>query len=245
MNYRTITIPYKQPVDAIVYSAHNSKGTVVYSHGLFSSKDAYKINQIAPVLCQHGYTVISFSYCYTRDYASGTPLTIELPACAHELNAVLEYAANHYNANLHIVGSSMGGAIALYYCAMMPYTVSIKSVSIIATPVHLQHLVTTLAPLGINGDSVAVGEYTIAASSLNQLNSIQLIHLLPRIDVPVCIIHGNNDTVVPVTHAYDIQKNLCVPHTMHIIPDGDHTLTSTKHVDLILQYILSWLTMHP
>jgi pimeloyl-ACP methyl ester carboxylesterase len=245
MSYRTITIPYKDPLDAIVYPCAQSVGTIVYSHGLFSSKDAYKINKIASPLHDSGYTVISFSYRYTRNYTTGNPLTIALPQCANELNAVLEYAANTYSPNLHIIGSSMGGAIALYYAATVPYIFSIKSMSLIATPVHLDHLVRAIAPQGILSNYITVGEYTIDAHSLQQMNSIELVKLIPRVDIPVCIIHGQNDDVVPVTHAHDIQKNLCVPHTMHIITDGDHTLTSQKHVELILQYIVSWLKLHP
>jgi len=245
MSYRAITIPYKEPIDAALYPCAQSVGTIVYSHGLFSSKDAYKINQIAPALHDNGYTVISFSYGYTRHYTTGNPLNIALPQCALELNAVIEFAANSYNPNLHIIGSSMGGAIALYYVATVPYIFSIKSISLIATPVHLQHLVRAIAPEGISGTYVPVGEYTIDAQSLQQMDSIELIKHIPRVDVPVCIIHGQNDNVVPVSHAYDLQKQLCVPHTMHIIPDGDHTLTSQKHVTLILQYIVSWLKLHP
>ncbi len=245
MSYRTITIPYNEPINAAVYPCDHSVGTIVYSHGLFSSKDAYKIRKIAPALHNSGYTVISFSYGYTRHYTTGTPLNIALPQCASELNAVLEYAANTYNHNLHIIGSSMGGAVALYYAATVPYIFSIKSMSLIATPVHLRHVVRALSPHGISGTSVIVGEYIIDAQSLQQLSSIELVKLIPRVDIPVCIIHGNNDDVVPVTHAHDIQKNLCVPHTMHIIPNGDHTLTSQNHVDAILEYILSWLKLHP
>lgn len=245
MSYSTITIPYKEPIDAIVYPREESVGTIVYSHGLFSSKDAYKINQIASALHDSGYTVISFSYGYTRHYTSNHPLIISLPQCADELNAVLEYAANTYNPNLHIIGSSMGGAIALYYVATTPYIFSIQSISLIATPAHLKDLVRAIAPQGISGSYVQVGEYKIDAQSLLQMDTIELEKLIPRIDVPVCIIHGQNDDVVHVTHAHTIQKNLCVPHTMHIIPDGDHTLTSQEHVELILQYIISWLRMHP
>lgn len=245
MCYRTITIPYKEPIDAVVYPCAESVGTVVYSHGLFSSKDAYKINQIAPALNDNGYTVISFSYGYTRHYTTGNPLIISLPQCASELNAVLEYAANNHNPSLHIIGSSMGGAIALYYLATVPYIFSIKSISLIATPVHLQHLVRAIAPEGISGTYVSVGEYTIDAQSLLQMDAIELIKLIPRVDVPVCIIHGQNDNVVPVSHAYDLQKHLCVPHTMHIIPDGDHTLTVERHVEFIKNTILSWLMLHP
>lgn len=245
MSYRTITIPYEEPIDAAVYPCAESIGTIVYSHGLFSSKDAYKINKIAPFLNENGYTVISFSYGYTRHYTTGNPLAIALPQCSFELNAVIEFAANNYNPNLHIIGSSMGGAIALYYIATVPYIFSIKSLSLIATPVHLQHLVRAIAPQGISGMYISVGEYTLDTQSLQQMDSIELIKHIPRVDVPVCIIHGENDNVVPVSHAYDLQKHLCVPHTMHIIPDGEHTLTLQNHVDVISKYILSWLKQNP
>ncbi len=132
MSYRTITIPYKDPLDATVYPCAQSVGTIVYSHGLFSSKDAYKINQIAPSLHDSGYTVISFSYGYTRHYTTVNPLTIALPQCADELNAVLEYAANTYNPNLHIIGSSMGGCYSAVLCSNRAIHFSIKSMSLIA-----------------------------------------------------------------------------------------------------------------
>ena len=244
MSYRTITIPYKEPIDALYYPANDSKGTIIYSHGLFSSKDAYKMHQIAPVLCERGYTVVSFSYTYTKQYGR-QPLNVSLTTCAQELNAILEYAASNFNPNLHIIGSSMGGATALYYIATIPYIVSIKSACLIATPAFLNDVVAAIAPQGICGEYVTIGEYTITTRSLCQLQTIDLETLIPRIDVPVCIIHGQNDDVVPVAHAHTIQKNLCVPHTMHIISDGDHTLTSPKHVQMIMEYILSWLTLHP
>lgn len=173
------------------------------------------------------------------------PLSISLADCADELNEVLMYAAVNCNPNLHIIGSSMGGAIALYYCAAIPYSMPLKTLTLIATPAHLQHIISTIAPHGINGDHISIGDYTIASSSLLDMEKIQLIQMIPRIDIPVCIIHGQNDDVVPVSHAYELQDNLCVPHRMHILSDGDHTLASQHHVELLRGCILSWLHLHP
>lgn len=245
MGSHIITIPYTNPLEAVVYPSAESKGTIVYSHGLFSSKDAYKINHMAPSLQENGYTVISFSYGYTRHFSTKNAISISLSLCADELNAVMEYAAAEYNPNIHIVGSSMGGAIAMYYVAVISYRLSLKSLTLIATPANLKDVVNAIAPNGISEPFVQAGEYKINAQSLREMIDIELEKLIPRIDVPVCIIHGQNDDVVNVSCAYSIQKNLCVPHTMHIIPDGDHALTSPMHIELILQYIMSWLALHP
>lgn len=250
MNAENIQIPATDGsfLDGRVYYPGTSPvGVMVYSHGLFSSKDAYKINAMAEDICRAGYAVITFSYGYTRDYSTGRPLDISLEDTVADLEAACTWAGDHFTAPLHLFGSSMGGAASLWFAAITGKT--LNSISLMATPVDLANLVMLLTggrpveELPVEG-SIPAGEFSITNASLKKLLSVDLAAALHRIKSPLLIMHGEKDEVVAPKNASIIAENTGGEKKLCIINNGDHGLTAPRHLEIIREEVLSWLNLH-
>ena len=247
MNTDNIRIPAADGsfLDGRVYYPETSPvGVMVYSHGLFSSKDAYKINTMAEDLAHAGYAVITFSYGYTRDYRTGRPLDISLEDTVPDLETVCTWAVGNFSAPLHLFGSSMGGAAALWFAAGTG--IPLNSISLMATPVDLANLVMLLTggrPVEELPDDGAIpaGEFPITNASLKKLVSVDLAGTLHRIKSPVLILHGEKDEVVAPKNASIIAENTGGEKKLYIINNGDHGLTAPQHLEVIREQVLSWL----
>ena len=64
-------------------------------------------------------------------------------------------------------------------------------------------------------------------------------------NIPTIIIHGSEDEVVPVDHAYKLYDSINAPRELHIIEGADHSLTNFSHrneaINLITQWMLKYL----
>ena len=57
----------------------------------------------------------------------------------------------------------------------------------------------------------------------------------------VLIVHGDQDEMVPVDHAFKIHEHLQSPKEIHIFPDGDHRLTNPEDRKKATKMTVSWL----
>jgi len=65
-----------------------------------------------------------------------------------------------------------------------------------------------------------------------------------RYDGAVLIVHGANDTVVPVDHAHRYHAAFQCKKQLHIIPDADHTFARLNWEEEVMQVTLEWMKTH-
>ena len=250
MKIENISIPARNNrfLDGRVFSPSATPGgVIVYSHGLFSSKDAYKINTMAEDIVEGGFILLTFSYAYTADYTTGNPLHITLDDTVADLHDACLFAAQEWSLPLHLFGSSMGGAASLWLATGTDLHLS--SLTLLATPVDLRGLAMLLtggkAAEELPGEgSLSAGEFSITNRSLKELAVVDIQSRLHRITTPLLIIHGGMDEVVDPKNAYLILEKAGGDKKLHIIEDGDHGLTAPHHLAIITSQLLSWLWQH-
>jgi len=67
---------------------------------------------------------------------------------------------------------------------------------------------------------------------------------MDRISVPVLIVHGDNDQVVPIEtskRAYEIIKDLNPKNDLYIVKGGDHTFSEREHTLGVISKMCEWL----
>jgi pimeloyl-ACP methyl ester carboxylesterase len=223
-----------------------SYGGVIFCHGFFSSKDAYKILNLAGDITGAGFTLLTFDF----SFVSGMPqsfLKFSIRQEVRELETAARFLLTRGVRFLHLIGSSMGGVVALLYAASRPEC--LRSLSLIATPVDLPALIATLSGdsdfknLPENGTTVIDG-IPVHNEFFHEALALDIPRAMRSISAPVLVIHGALDTVVDVRNARILNDSLAAGHRVLLVPDGDHNLTRGEDLDLLRSEILPWIGTH-
>jgi pimeloyl-ACP methyl ester carboxylesterase len=228
-----------------IYSgaAASEKG-VVFCHGLFSTKDGYKITRMAESLVKAGFDVLAFDFTYAGE-SEGSIEDISLFQSVKDIGSAVHFLTMRGVSEIHIIGSSMGAAAGILYCAWSrPGPASFIS---IAAPIDLKALLSgnSAAPdpnnLPEDGFSMLEG-FKIKNSFFREIASIDMKEFARTVPCRVFIIHGKLDSIVPFSNALDFAGALTVPYRSLYIEDGDHNLTRDQDIELLKSEISQWLT---
>ena len=148
-----------------------------------------------------------------------------------ELEAVVGFADSHaaLGRDCALMGSSLGGFVGLLFAARRPF----KALSLWATPYDLAVIKDNIPAQELQ--RLKPGFFTDAAGY-----RLDARHT----DIPIQIIHGTHDEIVPVSHAdrlcsRDNPLNQCV-----IIPGADHTISNPEHRKKALGECCAWFQQH-
>jgi len=234
-----------QTISGRVYAQEpRSQTGVIFCHGLFSSKDGYKITRLAADIVSAGFTLMTFDFSFAGE-SGGNISDISVKQEVEDLACAVEFFRGLGMSDLHLMGSSMGGAVALLYAAAG--RTDLKSLALVATPTSMRDLI--IEGMGVRRlDSLPEDGVTwldsipIKNSFFREAEKIDMTGALKRIDVPLIVIHGARDSIVSVSHAERFRENCSGPCSVIIVPDGDHNLTRDKDLDIIRDNIIGWFS---
>lgn len=95
--------------------------------------------------------------------------------------------------------------------------------------------------------AAAVGKYGHPEQDRQLLHDLSPVHRLDRLAAPLLLIHGANDTNVPVRESAQVAQVLreCgKPHEYLLIPGEGHTFLSRAARSAAIDATVSWLTRH-
>jgi alpha-beta hydrolase superfamily lysophospholipase len=124
-----------------------------------------------------------------------------------------------------VLGTSFGGYLALRHAALIP---GLRGVVDIAGPYDLQAF-ESLQEVTREGfrDFVGAADLEQARSLLDDVNLDGVLDDLPA---PVLVVHGKQDRIVPVEHAYRIVAALGDRATPRLEPSGNHSCNNVAVV---------------
>ncbi|MBN2158143.1 MAG: alpha/beta hydrolase [Spirochaetes bacterium] len=227
-----------------IYSASAAGNTgVIFSHGLFSSKDGYKITRLAEHIASAGCPLMTFDFSFAGE--SGENISgLSILQETEDLAAAIDFFRSRGVRKFHLMGSSMGAAVTIL-CASRHHE-DVLSLILIAAPVDLRRLI--LSAAGIQGiedlapnGTTALDGIAIKNTFFREILSIDMIGAVRSIKAPVLAFHGELDRVVDPLNVALLEENLSVPLKKIIIGDGDHNLTRDSDIALFSHAILAWL----
>ncbi|HPI12973.1 MAG TPA: alpha/beta fold hydrolase [Spirochaetota bacterium] len=222
------------------------RGGVIFCHGLFSSKDAYKIVNLAADIVRSEFTLLTFDF----SFISGMPESFREFSIMREvqdLQSAVSYLLERGLTHLHLIGSSMGGVISLLYAASRPEP--LRSLTLIATPADLAGLIGRLSG-GIDVSGLSEGGTTvidgvpIGNGFFREALGLDMDAAVRSVAVPTLVIHGARDGVVDVNNTEFLRNALTVERSIVLIPDGDHNLTRDGDLRLFKAEIPAWIASH-
>ena len=228
----------------LAYRKREGRGpTIVFLPGYASDMDGAKAVAIDAFAVERGLAIIRLDYSGTGssggEFEAGT-----LARWADEALLVLE---KQTEGPVVLVGSSMGGWIALHLALRRPERVA-GLVGIAAAPDFTEwgfpdHLKERLAagetlrretPDG--GAQVTTSGFWMSGQSLRLLDSE-----IP-VDCPVRLLHGDCDDVVPLDIAFRIKDRLRSGDVqVTVIKGGGHRLSEPHEIDAILRTVAAFV----
>ena len=221
------------------------RGAVILCHGMESSKNSEKLVHVAEALAERGLLALRFDFSYAGE-SSGKFEDITYSGEVDDLRAAYNLVQSRAPGKIAILGSSMGGTVALLFAANQPAVTTLVTV---AAPVHPEQFpARRLTPKQIDewrarGFTLYYGQ-RLNVSLLHDLENIDVVATAARIACPVLIIHGDADEVVPVNEAHELHGCLTASKKLLILAGGDHRLSDPVVLKRAVSESLDWLTKH-
>ena len=200
---------------------------VVACHGLKASKDTDKYRLLGEELPAAGLALARFDFRGCGE-SSGAEEDTTIATRIEDVESVLAFLAAHrrLNGRVGLLGSSLGGFVALHVAARRP-----------GSPVVTWNAPASLTELA-NDDlqegrglgvafalEYATGRYALAPAGVDR-------HL---------VIHGESDEVVGVEHGAALLDRAAEPCELVLISGGDHRLTDPTHLEQAVATSRDWL----
>lgn len=205
--------------------AVNRPPVVIGSHGLMANKNSPKQIALAEKCIEMGLAYFRFDArgCgesegdYFRDTSFGA-------RCEDLRNAVkILDSRNEVGHPIAMFGSSLGGAVSIEVAK----TIRVAALVAFAAPIRSRELSAPAEQSNSENAPTIPLQFDIS----KDLSSIKNI----------LIIHGEKDSIVPLSHAYEIHHAVQEPKRMIIQHKGDHAMSNEKHQKEFLNQAAQWL----
>ncbi|MEN6565911.1 MAG: alpha/beta hydrolase [Veillonellales bacterium] len=215
----------------------SSDTVLIICHGFRGSKEgggrAFKLANRAAKL---GVYVLRF------DFTPQEMLSCQLK----ELTAVVGYCRNFIAPCIILLGRSMGGSAALAFSAADR---QIAGLCLWSTPWDLQE--TFRLSLGQDYEMLRTGNSIIKEDEwgflqllpgfVKDFKNFDLLRLAKSLPpIPVLIIHGSQDAIVPVCKAKMLWEKILSPKQLTVIDGGDHQFL--HHSEQAADTVINWLS---
>lgn len=216
------------------------RGVVVLMHGW--GGHGSQLRPAAEVLHRHGWSVLLPD---ARGHGRSEADTYSsLPRFAQDLDACLDWLATQaphglsqaMPANLVLLGHSLGGAAALLCASRRPEVCAVVSVSAFAHPEQVMRRWLAVYRIPFYPLGWLVNRY-IELVIGHRFDAIAPVHTIGQIRVPVLLVHGEQDDVVPVACAEQLQAS-AGQATLLVVP-GRHDTFDDEAV--LNERVTDWL----
>lgn len=213
-----------------------ARPTFLFLPGYASDMEGAKAVAIDAFAAERGLGCLRLDYSGTGssggDFAEGT--------LARWLDEALALADRHSEGPLVVVGSSMGGWIALHLALRRPNRVA-ALVGIAAAPDFTDWGFDACQRETIARDGmIGPAEHRIHRGFWESGQELRLLDSPIEISCPVRLIHGENDRDVPLDIAFRTMRALgSADVQLTVIKDGGHRLSEPREIAAILSVIAS------
>ena len=216
---------------------------VILCHGMESNKESEKLVSLSRTLAERGILALRFDFACAGE-SSGKFEEITYSGEVEDLKAAFNFILRYQVKKIGILGSSMGGAVALLFAAKEKKVTALVT---IAAPAHPEKITgKILTQEGIKqwrqAGFVTYHGRRINVSLLDDLQKINVPEATKKISCPVLIIHGDADETVPVEEAYQLYTQLTSPKRICILKGADHRLSNPYLLEKALEESINWIT---
>ncbi len=205
---------------------------VVGSHGLLSSGSSPKQIEMAVQCCENGMAYFRFDHRGCGQSDGNRADAADFLGRCRDLDRAIDFlrSLNCFSPRTGLFGSSLGGAVCLSVAAAK----HVHALITVAAPLDSNSLIDSakgVVPAGLSADIALSPRFRFDVS--DNLAAIRNI----------LIFHGENDSVVPVSHARKLFEKAGHPKKLVIQENGDHVMSLVHHQKMFMQESVLWFSM--
>jgi len=162
-----------------------------------------------------------------------------------DAKALFANPKNPYTVGL--LGSSMGGAVAVLYARRDPEVRALVTLAAVADPAGLVDRMDELKKKmdGWREEGHRFGaEGEVGPAFLEDARSQDIPGAIRDVSAPVLVLHGARDDVVPVADAHALHDNAAGPKRLKIYPLADHRFLRQEDLEDAVVETLAWFRGH-
>jgi pimeloyl-ACP methyl ester carboxylesterase len=215
---------------------------LVLCHGMESTRGGTKQTAIVQRFAPAGYNVLRFDFSFVGD-SEGEYEDLTVSGEVDDALGALDFMAEFGASECTLVGSSLGGLVALLAAAQAAHLVS--RIALMA-PVADAKIFTD----GLDDKAIAewrkrgrrrVGSGYLKPGFLDDVLRIDAPKVMRALTMPVLVMHGEADDVVPIAHADLICRSVAGPCTVERFPGVGHRFEEPGALDRLLEVLARWL----
>jgi alpha-beta hydrolase superfamily lysophospholipase len=228
---------------------------VIISHGFTASKESKlyvelqnELNKIGIGTLRYDYYGHGKMYCDNAKYTVTKDVT--LSKCVDSINAAISFVRSQGNYSIGLVGSSFGGLISLIAASQDPEIRALVLKSSVTEPIAFwkQRLgderIKKWKQEGIMHYDKHGENFELNYSFWEDLITYNTYKMAKNIACPILIIHGGNDSVVPLKQSQDLAR--IVNTEVNVVEGANHDYTNpsqyTKMKKLIIDFFVEKLS---
>ena len=205
--------------------------TIVFLPGYMSDMEGTKALALDQWAEQHGRAMLRFDY----GGVGASRGEFEAQALADWRDDALAMIDQVAEGPVVLVGSSMGGWLMLHVALARPDRV-VGLIGVAAAPDYTGWGFTQEEKMTILREGRIVhGERVTSRAFWESGEGLRLLHAPIEIDLPVRLLHGQQDETVPWAYALEIAKQLRSADVQTVlVKDGDHRLSRDQDIALLI-----------
>ncbi len=218
--------------------------TVVLCHGMESTKEGTKHQALAARLTALGYACLRFDFSYVGE-SEGRFEDLTISGEVADLEGACGFVRDCGAGPLALVGSSLGGTVALLYAAGDHDVRALVTIAAVSRPLGI---VERLGPARIarwretGWREEATGR--LRRDFLDDLDRHDVLGAAAALGAATLVTHGDADDVVPVADAYALHAALRDPKALAVTPGCDHRYSDPAHLAALLDATVEWIVRH-
>jgi alpha-beta hydrolase superfamily lysophospholipase len=216
--------------------------TVVLCHGMMSAKEGTKQKAFARLFEESGLSVLRFDFSFCGE-SEGRFEEITFAQEVDDLRAAVAWVREQGGGPVGLLGSSMGGAVALLYASGDPSIRAVVTLAAVGRPSGIADRMDDLKQKTLEwlDEGYQLGaEGEPGEAFFEEARRQDVLDAARRVSAPLLVLHGGLDEVVPVEDAHAIHANAGGPKALKVLPRGDHRFTRPEDLEEVLISARDW-----
>lgn len=215
---------------------------LVLCHGMESTRGGTKQTAIVDRFAPVGYNVLRFDFSFVGD-SEGEYEDLTVSGEVADALGALDFMHEFGASECTLIGSSLGGLVALLTAAQIPHLVS--RVAVIAAVADSHIFTDDLADSAIAEWRARgrrrVGSGFLKPGFLDDVLKINAPAAMKSVTMPVLVMHGEDDDVVPISHADLICASVSGACRVERFAGVGHRFEEPGALDRLLDVLERWL----
>lgn len=222
-----------------------SRAGVALCHGMESNKSSAKISAMSQFLGDRGLTALRFDFAGSGE-SSGDFADTSYSRHVDDLRAAVTCLLNVGVTRVGLIGSSMGGSVALLYAGTAESMAGVVTIAAPSDPLEIvQQLVTCEERKAWEERGFTdYHGHRINRTLLDDVRKLDILDTATRISCPVLVIHGDADETVPVNQAYRLYEALETEKELLILPGAGHRLSAPEDMTRAISAAQQWIVRY-